>query len=286
MIENGPSRTAHRVALRRALHQVWDTPKVFDDPLALQIVGAEEAAVLAASESPDASRSLRAFLVARSRYAEDQLAAAVERGVRQYVILGAGLDTFAYRNPFDHLRVFEVDHPATQEWKASLLQLAGIVVPSSLSFAPVNFERERLEDGLVRAGFKKEEPAFFSCLGVSPYLPRETMLGTLRWIISVCRANGVAFDYALPRESLGAELRLAFDALASRVSAAGEPFIGFFDPAELARELSAMGYAHIEDLGAQEINLRYFRDRADRLSVGHSFLQSLGRLLCAWGSGE
>jgi methyltransferase (TIGR00027 family) len=283
MIEARPSRTAHRVALRRALHQVWDAPTVFDDPLALQIVGHDAVAAFAASESPDASRSLRAFLVARSRYAEDQLALAVQRGLKQYVILGAGVDTFGYRNPFPNLQVYEVDHPATQAWKARLLEASGIVAPRSLSFAPVDFENDTLENGLMRVGFRKEEPAFFSCLGVTPYLAKETTLATLRWIISACAGNGVAFDYVVPRESLSANQRVAFDELAGRVSAAGEPFVGFFDPLGLAGELTAMGYAHIEDLGAKEINLRYFRDRADTLSVGNPRLQSIGRLVCASG---
>jgi methyltransferase (TIGR00027 family) len=129
MIADQPSRTAHRVALRRAIHQLWDNPRVFDDPVALRIVEPEEAAELARSKpvEPVAAQRLRAFLVARSRYAEDQLAEAVARGVQQYVILGAGLDTFAYRNPFPLLRVFEVDYPATQAWKRERLTLEEIL---------------------------------------------------------------------------------------------------------------------------------------------------------------
>src|SRR5215813_10168046 len=119
MIEGEPSRTAHRVALRRAAHQLWDNPRVLDDPVALKIVGPDAAEGLSRSERAEGAfeKYLRAFIVARSRYAEDQLADAVRLGVRQYVVLGAGLDTFAYRNPFEHLRVFEVDHAATQAWK-------------------------------------------------------------------------------------------------------------------------------------------------------------------------
>ena len=135
--------------MRRAAHQLFDEPRVFDDPLAVAIAGGE-------SERPaDAaaafSRALRAFIAVRSRYAEDQLARAVERGVRQYVVLGAGLDTFAYRNPFRSagLHVFEVDHPATQEWKRARLAKPASPFPNEMTFAAVDFERQSLEDGLL-----------------------------------------------------------------------------------------------------------------------------------------
>src|SRR5271167_3788406 len=139
-----PSRTAQRVAIRRAAHQLLDDPKVFDDPLAVALADGES------ERPPDAqqpySRALRAFIAVRSRYAEDQLGRAVERGVRQYVVLGAGLDTFAYRNPFRSagLHVFEVDHPATQEWKREQLREAGIAIPGEMKFAAVDFETQAL----------------------------------------------------------------------------------------------------------------------------------------------
>lgn len=280
MIEDKPSRTAHRVALRRAGHQLWDNPRVFDDPVALKIIGRNAAAEL--QNGPTESTSgqyLRAFLVARSRFAEEHLAAAVARGVKQYVVLGAGLDTFAYRNPFDHLHVFEVDYPATQVWKRKLLEAEGIVIPATLTFAPVDFEKDTLAAGLAHAGFKTDEPAFFSWLGVTPYLAEETVLGTLRWIASSCQQNGVAFDYAVPRASLSFLNRMAFDALAARVAAAGEPFVGFFDPEKLAHELRTMGFQHIEDLGGTEINARYFSGRADGLCVRGE----MAHLMCARG---
>jgi methyltransferase (TIGR00027 family) len=161
-----------RVAMRRAAHQLFDHPKVLDDPIALPIIGAEAAAKLEAERNRHKSRvarNLRAFLVARSRFAEDELARAIVRGVRQYVILGAGLDTFAYRNPYEDsaLRVFEVDYPATQEWKRWRLAAAGIAIPSPVTYAPVDFERQTLADGLKLAGFDSSKAAFFSWLGVS-----------------------------------------------------------------------------------------------------------------------
>jgi len=280
MIGDQPSRTADRVALRRAAHQLWDSPLVFDDPLALKIIGPEGAAELARSRPAESApeRSLRAFLVARSRYAEDQLAEAVARGVKQYVVLGAGLDTFACRNSFDGLRVFEVDHPVTQAWKRMRFKLGEVSVPSSLTFAPVDFEKETLAHGLDRAGFRADQPAFFSWLGVTPYLARETVLQTLQCIISICSRNGVAFDYVVPRSSLSPSRRRAFDDLANRVAAAGEPFVGFFDSKELVRELGKMGFAQIEGLGSRQINARYFSHRTDGLRVGGA-----GRLMRARG---
>ncbi|HKV94593.1 MAG TPA: class I SAM-dependent methyltransferase [Candidatus Angelobacter sp.] len=278
MLADQPSQTAHRVALRRAAHQLWDNPKVFDDPVALKIIPPDARAELAASRPSDSlpSRHLRAFMVARSRFAEDHLAEAVLRGVKQYVILGAGLDTFAYRNSYPDLRVYEVDYPATQAWKRQRLRLSDIPIPPTLTFAPIDFEKGTLHAGLSRAGFQTNEPSFFSWLGVTPYLEEATVLATLQWIAS-CPDSGVAFDYAVPRSSLGFFHRITFDALAARVAAAGEPFVGFFDPEALSRELQQMGFKHIEDLNGDEINVRYFSGRADGLRVGGG----LAHLMCA-----
>jgi methyltransferase (TIGR00027 family) len=283
MKENRPSATAQRVAIRRAAHQILDEPKILADDIALRIVGREAAAALQAGEAlrddPPLSRALRAFLAVRSRFAEDELARAVDRGARQYVVLGAGLDTFAYRNPHpeDVLHVFEVDHPATQAWKRERLADAGIALPRNLTFAAIDFESQTLAAGLASAGFASGQRTFFSWLGVTPYLAAETVLATLRCIASSPPGSGVAFDYGLDPSSLSPAQRLVFDALARRVAAAGEPFQTFFEPAQLECELRAMGFGEVEDLGQEKINSRYFRDRADGLRVG-----SLGHLLCAW----
>jgi methyltransferase (TIGR00027 family) len=266
MLQAQPSRTAQRVALRRAAHQMVDDPLVFHDPLAVAIAGE--------SESPPSaqeiySRSLRAFIAVRSRYAEDQLARAAERGVRQYVVLGAGLDTFAYRNPFQSLglRVFEVDHPATQQWKRVRLDEAYIPIPKDVTFAAVDFERESLEEGLLRTCFNKQQPAFFSWLGVTPYLSRSAFDATIHFIASLPSASGVVFDYAVERSLLSPQQQLALDALSARVARAGEPFQLFFDPAQLHSDLARWGFAWIEDLGCDAINTRYFAGRADGLAV-------------------
>lgn len=259
--------------MRRAAHQLVDTPLVFADPLAVRIVGGppgeRERAVMLEREQDRAARALRAFMAVRSRYAEDSLAEAVGRGVRQYVLLGAGLDTFAYRNPYgDQVRVFEVDHPATQAWKKECLQAAGIEAPPTMTFAPVNFEKQTVLDGLLAAGFRDDQPAFFAWLGVTMYLERETVMATFKTIADLPTPTGVVFDYGIDRDLLGFIERIALDAFAARVAKAGEPWITFFKPEELVADLRAVGFTDIEDLGPAEINERYFYDRADGLKVG------------------
>ena len=281
MIEGRPSRTALRVATRRAAHQLFDSPKVLDDPLAVRIIGREVAGSLsriADTLSPSA-RYMRAFMAVRARYAEDELALAVRRGVAQFVILGAGLDTFAYRNPFPNVRVFEVDHPATQEWKRQRLHAENIAIPDSVTYAPVDFNSQTLADGLSAANFHADQPAFFSWLGVTMYLENQTVYDTLRFIHSMSPENGIVFDYTVHRHLLNTMGKLVLDAIMKRVAAAGEPFKGFFAPPELEVALKEIGYRHIEDLNSEAINARYFADRKDSLKVAGA----MGRLCCARG---
>ncbi len=280
MQEGKFSRTAQRVAIRRAAHQVLDHPRVLDDPLALRIIGVETAEELRANpkENHKFSRAFRAFMAARSRYAEDELARAVERGVSQYVILGAGLDTFAYRNGHPELRVFEVDHPATQDWKREQLQAADISIPQSVTFVPVNFEQQTLADGLGRCGFDAGATAFFSWLGVTPYLTHEACMATLSFIARMPAGSGVVFDFAIDPTLLNAGQREALDALSARVAGYGEPFQLFFDPAKLQNELNGLGFRRTEFLQGEQINARYFNDRSDNLRVRGG----LGHLMGAW----
>lgn len=275
-----PSQTALRVALRRAAHQLYDArPLVLDDPIAVPILGQEYLTELHKTttklEKPFSS-ALRAFLVARSRYAEDMLSNAVAQGVTQYVLLGAGLDTFAYRNPHPNIRLFEVDHPATQQWKRGLLETSHIPVPPNLSFVPVDFERQTLPTQLLAAGFDSVAPTFFAWLGVVPYLTLEAFRSTLSYISARPPESGLVFDYGQPRSALTRLEQLAHDSLAARVQKAGEPFRLFFTPREVAAELAT--FYNLEDLGAPEINARYFDNRTDNLRL----LGSAGRLLSAW----
>ncbi|HTV82395.1 MAG TPA: class I SAM-dependent methyltransferase [Acidobacteriaceae bacterium] len=282
MIEGRRSATAERVAMRRAAHQLYDRPLVFEDPLALRILSDEAAAEVRDTSRPEITNAwavgLRAFVAARSRFAEEELARAFAAGMRQYVVLGAGLDTFACRNPFAGLAVFEVDFPDTQAWKRARLRHAAIPIPDSLRFAPVDFERHSLADGLDEAGFHRDQPAFFSWLGVVPYLTREAAFATLRYIAGLPRGSGVVFDYPIPPESMGDRERAVFMEMAARTARAGEPFRLSFEPPRLESELRALGFCSIEDLDYAAIRARWFGADAEQLRP-HG---RAGHLLCAW----
>lgn len=273
MRQDQPSRTAARVALRRAAHRLVDRPLVFDDPLALAILDPATRQSLEADPGKVTksrlARALRAFLVVRSRVAEDTLASLVARGLRQYVVLGAGLDTFASRNPWPGLRVFEVDHPATQRWKKRRVAEAGLNAPPTVTYVPVDFAQQDLGTELARAGLATDQAAFFSWLGVTPYLEVDVTWSTLRWVAAATHTGGgIVFDYSTPPSDLPLVQRLVFALVASRVKRAGEPFRGFFRPEALVADLRALGFASVEDLGPTEINRRYFAGRTDGLAVG------------------
>ena len=287
MIEARPSGTAFRVALRRAAHQLHDAPPlVFTDPFAVRIVGPE--AVQELAHIPDTrlrpySAAMRAWVVARARFAEDVLAlamistpsedsAAEDRHsghlpVMQYLVLGAGLDTFALRNPHPRLRVFEVDHPATQAWKLDKLRAAALALPASATLAPVDFELQKLEGELLAAGFDPLVRTITAWLGVVPYLTLDAFRSTSSFLGRLPEGSAVVFDYGQPREVLPAEEQLMRDSLASRVAQVGEPFQLFFTPPALQLELEAAGLRVVEDLGRDELNERYFAGRLDGLAV-------------------
>ncbi|MEU4693139.1 SAM-dependent methyltransferase [Actinoplanes sp. NPDC023714] len=246
-MENGqPSRTAWSAARYRAAHQILETGSIFRDPLAVRILNEPQADLLA--DAP--RRAMRLFIAARTRFAEDAIAAAVTRGVRELVILGAGLDTYAYRNPHPRLRVTEVDHPDTQAWKRKRLAEAGIEVPEGVRYAGVDFEKESLTVDL-------DGPAFFLWLGVVPYLTSEGFGETLAFVASA-EGNEVAFDYAQSPERMAPDRRAALEARAERVARIGEPWLTYFEPDEIAAELRSRGFAAIEDLGPSELAARYF----------------------------
>jgi methyltransferase (TIGR00027 family) len=277
MIEGQPSATAFRVAVRRAAHQLLDKPLIFEDPLALTIVGGDRGSVVARDELSRADspggEAIRAFLAARSRFAEDRLAAAVARGIRHVVVLGAGLDTFAYRNPYADkgVVVYEVDHPATQAWKRERLAVTGIAVPDSVRFVPVDFTRERLDEKLEEAGLDPAVPVFFSWLGVAPYLTEQAVMSTLRIIAARQGGGEVVFDYAESPEKLGILQRLAFATLAGRTASLGEPFVSFFRSDDIASRLSALGFSGIEDRTGPDLGQLYLGGPSalDRAAIGH-----------------
>lgn len=249
MQEGKPSSTALSVAAFRAAHQVMEGGSIFKDPFALRILGDEGESLIDNVRANTVATPLRIALAIRSRFAEDALGQAVARGVRQVVVLGAGLDTFALRNPYvkEGLRVFEVDHPSTQAWKRSCLGLAKIDIPESLVFAPVDFERERLPDALKAVGFDASKPAFFYWLGVVMYIERDAVDEVFRFVASVPDAE-IVFDYAEPLENWPPQRRAFIEALAARAAASGEPWITYFDPAVLAAQLRELGFGEIEDL--------------------------------------
>jgi methyltransferase (TIGR00027 family) len=259
MRDGQPSQTARGAAAHRAIHQKLEGGAIFKDPLASKILDRETAAALDEIAADDSVRPWRLFIAARSRFSEDTMANCVARGARQVVVLGAGLDTFSLRNPYTDLgvRVFEVDYHATQIWKRDRIRAAGLAEPPSLTFAPVDFERESLAEGLARAGFKPEEPAFFQWLGVVPYLTKDAVCSTLKFISEVPKA-AVVFDYAEPFQNYPAERRANVMATAERAASRGEPWLSFFDPIDLLRLLQSEGFHLIEDLGLPEIAERFY----------------------------
>jgi methyltransferase (TIGR00027 family) len=253
-----PSFTARGAAAYRAFHQTHEGAVIFKDPFAVKILDDETRASVDQIVADSPLRPLRLFIVARSRFSEDALAASVARGVRQVVVLGAGLDTFALRNPFAEqgVRVFEVDYPSTQAWKRERLSQAGVALPASLTFAPVDFERQGLAEGLAHAGFDRDRPAFFQWLGVVMYLTLEAISSTLDYVASI-PLSAVVFDYTEPFENHEPERRANLMGTAERAAARGEPWLSSFNPAELAALLRDKGFSDIEDLGIAELINRF-----------------------------
>ena len=267
------SRTAVGAAAYRAAHQILDKPLVFADPLAVRILcGAGEEALKQRLEPEQAQiwRRMRAFMAARSRFTEETLAEAVPNGTSQFVILGAGLDTFAYRHPYPRLTVLEVDQPATQAFKRAQLAAAAIDVPPSLRFVPVDFEHQSIGAALKAAGFRHEQSALFSWLGVSMYLERPGVLAVLAEIAAgAAPRTAVVFDYVVPPAAVeDAAIRARYEALAERLARIGEPWRSFFDPHELDQALRRAGFTEVVDLDGTALNARYFAGRGDGLAVG------------------
>ncbi|MDR6952009.1 methyltransferase (TIGR00027 family) [Ancylobacter sp. 3268] len=250
-MKGGPSRTAWGVARLRALHQLRDGGAIFPDPFAIALLGEDVAALHARPETPD-SRRVRRFIAARSRIGEAFLAHAVERGVRQAVMLGAGFDTFALRNPYPDLQVFEIDHPATQAHKRARLTAAGLAIPDRLRLVPVDFERDSLMEALSAAGFAAAAPCFFLWLGVIVYLTPEAIDATLRLIAGLDDAE-LVFDYTEPPENFPEAARAFVAERRRRVAAIGEPWVSHFRREEMAARLQAHGFAHSEDLDGAAI---------------------------------
>ncbi|MFT9017315.1 class I SAM-dependent methyltransferase [Acetobacter malorum] len=247
MTDKCPSITAWRVARHRAKHQLLENGIVFSDPLAIPVLG-EDAESLKAEEERPGEKTFRLFMAIRSRIAEDKLATAVQRGVQQAIIMGGGVDTFGLRNPHENsgLTVFEVDRPLMQNWKRRHLARTGIKLPESLTFVPVDFERDSLITCLMKAGFDSTKPAFFSWLGVVPYLTRESIENTLRFVASI-PGSEIVFDYGEPIENYEGQHRRLMEERDAFVASVGEPWLSRFNPAEIHAILLKAGFNNVTD---------------------------------------
>lgn len=254
-----PSRTALMVAGQRAAHQLLDHGAIFDDPYAVRILGERADNLLQALKNHSMASLGRLFTAARSRIAEDALSKAVHGRVRQVVILGAGLDTFALRNPhFDRISIFEVDHPATQAWKRKCLADAELAPPPWLKFVPVDFERDDLEQRLTTAGFDRTTAALFTWLGVVPYLTKDAINATLDFIASIPNAE-VVFDYMEPLEAFSGETRSTVTERIEQLEKAQERWTSHFEPAGIAAILRSHDFDDIEDTSFDQIVSRFGR---------------------------
>jgi methyltransferase (TIGR00027 family) len=261
-----PSRTAIAVARARADHQVADEPRIFTDAYARAIVGEPD---LAGGEfdrgvDPGLVRRRRLFIAARSRLADDTIAAALAGGARQVVVLGAGLDTSAYRSTDPGVRFFEVDHPSTQQWKRHRLAAARIGIPATLTYVPLDFETATLDDGLSGAGFDRDQAAVFVWLGVVAYLTKPSIASTWRYIADQGGGAVLVMDYLYPPSE-------ATRARGERVAAVGEPWRSWFTPDEIRGELDARGLTVVEDYPASALLNRYLDEevsaRSDTVAV-------------------
>ena len=255
------SRTAVLVAAARALHREGPPPWLLDDTLGLALAGEEGAAIKERMRAELPAPTLLAFsrgVCARAHLSEDLAERELAQGVQQYVILGAGLDTFAYRRAdlLERLRVFEVDQPATQVWKRQRLAEIGIEPPANLVFAPVDFERQSLRAGLVAAGFESVAPAVFSWMGVTMYLTLDAIRATLTTVLACAPGSRIALTYNRPLAALQGSRQNNESALQRLVADLGEPMISLFEPAEIEEFLRDLGFANVEHFGAEEASQR------------------------------
>jgi methyltransferase (TIGR00027 family) len=263
--------SSQAVAIWRAVHQLLENPVVFNDPLALSILGNAKSEVLEQLEShkDPLSSAMRMAIAVRSRFAEDEREGAAECGINQYVILGAGLDTYAYRSKNPGERVFEVDLPTIQSMKTARLQQQAIHPTCSVSYVPCDFEKNTLEKSLAATGFDKNQKAFFSCLGVVTYLDLGAFEQTLRFIASCAPGSVLTFDYIVDPNSLSEMERLVLDIMSAHLAEGGEPLKSFFDPQLLSQTLSQAGFSQVKDISPEYLNKRYLSSRNDGLKMGN-----------------
>jgi len=281
---DGPSRTALETAVLRAAHQLIDRPAVFEDPLSMRILGAALPKVIRAELVERRRRwSARAAVAARSRFAEEEIARAVERGVDLCVVVGAGLETFAYRNPHrDRLEVVEIDTPDMQAWKRRRLAEAGIAVPGWVTFAPADLTQNSVAVALLEADVRLDRPMIVVALGTVIFLPQHCLDTTIAFVSRLPGPSGLVLDYAIVDRLLDVDPLAEREAARRAAAAVGEPLLTFLDPVALHRQLGEAGFTEIDDLDVDGMNERFFADRTDGLRLGPS-----GRhVLAAWTAAD
>ncbi len=271
MESDKPSTTAFFVSMARAVHLILDDePKIFEDQFALSFIGQQFKSIFKSFQTP-LDKFSRSGILCRSRYTEDLLYEAISRGVKQYVILGAGLDSFAYQNTdlSDRLRIFEVDHPASQEWKRKRIEEAGISLPKNVSFIPIDFELQSLEEGMAQGGYIPDDPTFFSWLGVTYYLTEDAVFNTLQYVAtSAAPDSEIVFEYVFPDSMLSEEALHWMKNIKKKVAALGEPMISTFSPDYMVSKLKKIGFDQIDEIDKNKVkdyNQKYFLKRTDGL---------------------
>ncbi len=276
--DNIPDSTAVRVALWRALHVMVDPqPHVFEDEVGLKLVAPEDGWRERPDMHPQGTSKFRASILARARFVEDLLEEECAQGVKQYVILGAGLDTFAQRKPelASKFQVFEVDKPETQEWKKKRLRETGYSIPEWLHFVPTNFEsRTSWWDQLIAAGFDSNAPAIVTSMGVSMYLTLDAIKDTLSQAAKLAPDSKFIMTFMLPLDMVAPEDKPGYEMSLKGAQRSGTPFISFFSPDEMLRLALEAGFKEAEYLSTSDLTPRYFAGRSDGLkpSTGEELL--------------
>src|SRR5919204_219517 len=275
-----PDGTAVRTALWRAMHvQVDPPPHVLEDEIGLRLAAPDEGWRSRPDMNPQWTRRFRASVVARARFIEDLVVEQAGRGVGQYVILGAGLDTFAQRRPeiASRLRVFGVDRPGPQAWKRQRLTELGYGIPSFLQFVPVDFEAgASWWERLMSSGFDATQPAVVASTGVSMYLTKEATAATLRQIAALAPGSTLAMTFMLPIDLVEPEDRRMYEWAQKGAAASGTPFGNLFTPAEMLAMAREAGFKDAEHVSGTTFAQRYFAGRRDVLAGQHAVLSALG----------
>ena len=267
------SSTMMSSAMFRAVHQVLDAePRILNDPFAVGLVeGSSRAEILAAPSDSLPPAWFRSIFPLRSRYTEDSLAEAVANGISQYVLLGAGMDTFAYRQPSwaAKLRIFEIDHPESQKVKREHLARRGIAVPANVEFLPIDFERRSLAEGLAASSLDRRLATFFSSLGVTQYLTKGAIDSTLRFLLEMPRRSELVMEFILPPDSWTPEEAGFLTKVVQMAIEIGEPWLTYFTPDEIFDHLLKVGFSRVSHLTPEDAAARYFVDRQDGLRPPH-----------------